>query len=69
MLALLVRMSTEMIGNRIGDRVWFAAGMVREETASELLCFGGGDGTRTHEPLDCQSSALPAELHPQFACY
>jgi hypothetical protein len=27
--------------------------------------LGGGDGTRTHEPLDCQSSALPAELRPR----
>jgi hypothetical protein len=27
--------------------------------------FGGGDGARTHEPLDCQSSALPTELRPR----
>jgi hypothetical protein len=27
----------------------------------------GGDGTRTHEPLDCQSSALPTELRPRLA--
>ena len=26
---------------------------------------GGGDGARTHEPLDCQSSALPTELRPR----
>ena len=25
----------------------------------------GGDGTRTHGPLDCQSSALPTELRPR----
>ncbi len=25
----------------------------------------GGDGTRTHEPPDCQSGALPAELRPR----
>ncbi len=29
------------------------------------MCLSGGDGTRTHEPLDCQSSALPAELRPR----
>src|SRR5580658_10097752 len=28
--------------------------------------MSGGDGTRTHEPPDCQSGALPAELRPQW---
>ncbi len=27
--------------------------------------LGGGEGTRTLEPLDCQSSALPTELRPR----
>ncbi len=31
----------------------------------DLGLFGGGDGTRTHEPPDCQSGALPAELRPR----
>ena len=33
-----------------------------------LTCyFSGGDGIRTREPLDCQSSALPTELRPRDA--
>ena len=28
--------------------------------------MSGGEGTRTLEPLDCQSSALPTELRPQW---
>src|ERR1035437_5009687 len=31
---------------------------------SALSC-GGGEGTRTLEPPDCQSGALPAELRPR----
>ena len=33
--------------------------------ADYLGFYGGGEGTRTPEPLDCQSSALPAELRPR----
>ncbi len=35
------------------------------EMAIDLRVPGGGDGTRTHEPPDCQSGALPAELRPR----
>ena len=32
---------------------------------SDVPVLGGGEGTRTLEPLDCQSSALPTELRPR----
>ena len=49
-----VGVTTEMIGNRKGNQIWPTSGMMRSETATELELYGGGDGTRTHEPLDCQ---------------
>ena len=40
---------------------------LRVHLVMELTEKRGGEGTRTLEPLDCQSSALPAELRPQKA--
>src|ERR1700722_9556984 len=37
---------------------------VSPNTQIYVLFLSGGEGTRTPEPLDCQSSALPAELRP-----
>ena len=39
----------------------------RAQGLKEKILVGGGEGTRTPEPLDCQSSALPTELRPQKA--
>ncbi len=46
------------------DQEWKNPGH-SQDRGSNMELFGGGDGTRTHEPLDCQSSALPAELRPR----
>ena len=43
-----------------------AAANVVEVTLDQVpAASSGGDGARTHEPLDCQSSALPTELRPR----
>ncbi len=36
------------------NRVVKSMRTLRREVATELVFLGGGDGTRTHEPLDCQ---------------
>ncbi len=50
----------------LGDRSNFTRGFLPSNSGHNLRDCGGGDGTRTLGPLDCQSSALPAELHPQW---
>jgi hypothetical protein len=52
----------------LGNRPNCTRGLVPSNSGFELRICGGGEGTRTLGPLDCQSSALPAELHPQRLC-